>query len=149
MVEFLLRDQAFRHKPAYTAHREHLYVYPPASARPNDSETTTNEAGTTRWIEPQEVKLVTKKVFQDMNAVKVAFQQPIDLVNPESLKNWDLSSPMNDTISSFLQCSIVSTPVLVLRRTTIFVWTNGDSRSQTIEVLYVIRAALNPHPLLL
>ncbi|KAI9567582.1 hypothetical protein HD554DRAFT_976976 [Boletus coccyginus] len=98
------------HEPAYAAHRDRLYTLPRAQttgklARFLDLlyDDKHDRGANHAMMEPHAVKLVTEKVYQEMDTAKVALRQPIDLITPESLRSWSLDSLMDSVVEvSFL-----------------------------------------------
>jgi len=48
------------------------------------------------WMEPYAIDLVVKKVYNEMDAVKIALQGTVDSITLEFLRNWDFISSMDN-----------------------------------------------------
>jgi hypothetical protein len=92
-------------EPTYATHRDRLYAIPKSQTTGKlvklldliyDDKRGREQI--TRWMEPHAVELMAKKVYQEMDTVKVSLRQPIDSVTPELLRNWDLNSMMDSVV---------------------------------------------------
>lgn len=93
------------YEPAYAAHCDRLYTLPRAQTTGKLAKLLDHiyddkrgQEQITQWMESHAVELVTKKVYQEMDTVKVALRQPIHSVTPELLRNWDLNSVMDGIV---------------------------------------------------
>jgi hypothetical protein len=73
------------HEPAYAAHRDRLYTFPRGQTTGKLAklldviyDDRRGREQIIQWMEPHAVQLMMEKVYQEMDAVKVALRQPID-----------------------------------------------------------------------
>jgi hypothetical protein len=73
------------HEPAYAAHRDRLYTFPRGQTTGKLAklldviyDDRRGREQIIQWMEPHAVQLMMEKVYQEMDAVKVALRQPIN-----------------------------------------------------------------------
>jgi len=90
-------------EPEYASYRDRIYTLPKGTSSGKLAkfldvihEDKRGRQQLSDWMEPYAIDLVTKKVYDEMDVVKIALRGTIDTITPEFLKNWDFISSMDN-----------------------------------------------------
>lgn len=91
------------HEPEFASYRDRIYTLPTGTnsgklAKLLDiiHEDKRGRRQLSNWMEPYAIDLVVKKVYDEMDAVKIALRGTVDSITPEFLRNWNFISSMDN-----------------------------------------------------